>query len=69
VQLARSLAVPRAIIRDLLLADVAGTLVGVMQYHRARAIAAGVAQRFGPIAPRTCAEQSVAEGSPSSTAV
>ena len=46
-QLYTSAAVPR----DLILAELRGSLIGLGRYHKARRTAAVIAQTFGPIAP------------------
>jgi hypothetical protein len=46
-----SLMHPWPVARDLILAELRGSLVGLGRYHKARRIAAVIAQTFGPIAP------------------
>jgi glycosyltransferase involved in cell wall biosynthesis len=42
---------PSPVARDLILAELRGSLIGLGRYHKARRTAAVIAQTFGPIAP------------------
>jgi O-antigen biosynthesis protein len=46
-----SLIHPSPVARDLILAELRGSLIGLGRYHKARRMAASIAQTFGPIAP------------------
>jgi hypothetical protein len=66
LRLVRTLARPRSVGRDLLIADVGGAFLGLGRYWSARRIAAEIERTFGPMTPglsddRPRPERAVAE--------